>query len=596
MSFVDKSLIASAPMSEHLQTVRKELPEPKVSRLLAIFAGRVAPLGPKGIPSAFIKNRVHQEIQAKWLGLEGDSQADLTVHGGLDKAIYAYPSSNYALWRDEFPEHSPIWGLGALGENLALAGLDESEVHIGDVFRLGSAILQVTQPRKPCFKLALRYNDDQRIASRMVREGRTGWYFRVLEEGWVSERQQLTLLERRHADWSIRRVNRAAYDRSATEDELREIAALPELSTAWRDQTLASASVISARGVASKFRPFVLAEAQFESASIRSLVFTPANGEGAAIHQPGQHVQIRLPSSSSKDHIVRRYTVSSNANGKSLRISVKAESDGLISSLLHELEVGQEIEISKPQGRFVFDREAGRPVAFISAGVGITPMVPMLNAAVAQDGRFPFVPKILFIHAARDGAEHAFSEQIRTSLSKHPDASSNIFYTQPTTMDWVQGRFDVAGRVTVADIGDLITPEFDIYLCGPAAFMETISEGLKARGIPPSRIKTETFDFSGDRKKPSLDTRLQNLGDLKPSVNVTFAKSGVTAVWTRENGALLNLAEASGVTVSSDCRMGLCGTCASKFWLVRSSTFRLRAPLLTLQRYCFVARFRRRPP
>jgi MOSC domain-containing protein YiiM/ferredoxin-NADP reductase len=551
-------------MSEHQQSAPTELSEPKVSRLLAIFAGRVAPLGPKGIPSAFIKHRVNQEIQVKRLGLEGDSQADLAVHGGLDKAVYAYPSSNYALWRDEFPEHSPIWAPGFLGENLALAGLDESEVHIGDVFRLGSVILQVTQPRKPCFKLALRYNDDQRIAPRMVREGRTGWYFRILEEGCLSEGQQLTLLERRHADWSIRRVNKAAYDRNASEDELREIAALPELSTAWRDQTLASASVISARRLSAKFRPFVLAEARFESASIRSLVFTPADGEGAAIHQPGQHVQIRLPLLSSKELVTRRYTLSSNPNGKSLRISVKAESGGRISPVLHELEIGQGIEVSRPQGRFVLDREAGRPVAFISAGVGITPMIPMLNAAVAQDGRFPFVPRILFIHAARDGAEHAFSEQIRTSLAKHPNASSRIFYSQPTTTDGIKGRFDVAGRMTVADIGDLITPEYDIYLCGPAAFMEMVSEGLNARGIPPSRIKTETFDFTADRKKASIDTRLKSLEDLKPAVNVTFAKSGVTAVWTREDGTLLNLAEATGVTVSSDCRMGLCGTCASR--------------------------------
>jgi MOSC domain-containing protein YiiM len=382
-------------MSEYLQVTETASPEPRDQRLLAIFAGRVAPLGSKGIPSAFIKNRVTQETWVKKLGLENDFQADLAVHGGVDKAVYAYPSSNYALWREEFPEHAAIWELGALGENLAIAGLDESEVCIGDIFRLGAVLVQVTQPRKPCFKLALRYNNDQRIASRMVREGRTGWYFRVLEEGCLSERQPLTLLERPHADWSIRRVNKAAYAKDISEDELREIAALPELSAAWRDQTLASASVISAKRSLSKFRRFVLAEAKFESSSIRSLVFTPADGEEVAIHRPGQHVQIRLPLPSSNELVVRHYTVSSNPSGKSLRISVEAERDGLISPLLHEMEVGREIEVSRPQGRFVLEREAGRPIAFISAGVGITPMIPMLNAAVAQDGRFPFVPKIL---------------------------------------------------------------------------------------------------------------------------------------------------------------------------------------------------------
>lgn len=227
---------------------------PKQARLLAAFVGRIAPLGPNRVPSAFVKNCVYQQVLVNRLGLKDDAQADRAVHGGIDKAVYAYPSENYTLWHNEFPEHSSIWGLGSVGENLALAGLDESEVHIGDIFRLEFVVLQVTQPRKPCFKLALRFNDDPRIALRMVREGRTGWYFRVLEEGLLSDGQQLTLLERPHADWSIRRVNKAAYDRSTTEETLREIAALPELSAAWRDQTLALAGVSSAKQSSPKFR------------------------------------------------------------------------------------------------------------------------------------------------------------------------------------------------------------------------------------------------------------------------------------------------------------------------------------------------------
>lgn len=219
----------------------------KQARLLAAFTGPIAPLGPNGVPSAFVKRRVRQQVLVRKLGLQDDAQADRAVHGGPDKAVYAYPSENYPLWREDFPEHSSIWDLGSVGENLALAGLDESEVHIGDIFRFESVVLQVTQPRKPCFKLALRFNEDPRIGIRMVREGRTGWYFRVLQEGLLSEGQSLTLLERPHADWSIKRVNTAAYDKSATKDLLREIAALPELSAAWRDQALAQANVLSAK-------------------------------------------------------------------------------------------------------------------------------------------------------------------------------------------------------------------------------------------------------------------------------------------------------------------------------------------------------------
>jgi len=225
----------------------------KQARLLAAFAGHIAPLGPNGVPSAFVKHRVRQQVLVRTLGLEDDAQADRAVHGGLDKAVYAYPSENYPLWREEFSEHSSIWDLGSVGENLALAGLEESDVCVGDIFRLESVVLQVSQPRKPCFKLALRFNEDPRIGIRMVREGRTGWYFRVLQEGLLSEGQRLTLLERPQPDWSIKRVNKAAYDRSSTKDILREIAALPELSAAWRDQTLAQANVSSAKPPASGF-------------------------------------------------------------------------------------------------------------------------------------------------------------------------------------------------------------------------------------------------------------------------------------------------------------------------------------------------------
>jgi MOSC domain-containing protein YiiM/ferredoxin-NADP reductase len=532
-------------------------------RILAIFTGPVRPLGAKGVPSAFVKNRAYEQVTVNRLGLQGDSQADPAVHGGPDKAVYAYPASNYDLWRDEFPEHSSIWGLGALGENLSLAGLNENEVCIGDVFRAGSVRLQVTQPRKPCFKMALRYNNDQRIASRMVREGRTGWYFRVLEAGPLSDDLSLSLLERPNPEWSIRRVNQAAYDATGTEEVLQAIITLPELSEAWRDQTIASKNVISTKRSVAKFGSFVLKEASFESASIRSLVFVPAAGGEVAIHRPGQHVQIRMSPQTGQEPVVRRYTISSSPNGRSIRISVKAENGGLISPMLHRLEIGDKIDISGPQGRFVLDRDAGRPVAFISAGVGITPMIPMLNAAISQDGKYPFIPKVLFLHASRHGAEHAFDRQVGVSVERHPNASSKIFYSQPSEDDRAKRRFDVAGRMTIDEVADEITTEYDIYLCGPAAFMKDLSEGLKARGIHGSRIKSESFKLAGDRARGSIETWAQNCGDVRRSAVVTFATSGVVRSWTPEAGTLLDLAQAAGVTIASDCRVGLCGTCTS---------------------------------
>jgi len=536
----------------------------KQGKLLAVFAGRVASLGPKSVRSAFLKDRTDRAVLVKSLGLEGDEQADLAVHGGVDKAIYAYPSTNYPLWQQEFPEHVHIWGPGSLGENLTLSGFDETGVNIGDVFKIGSAVLEVTQPRKPCFKLALRFNGDQRIAPRMIGEARTGWYFRVIQEGQLVAGDQVELLHRRHEEWSIKRINQEAYDRSATEEKLRAIAALPELSTAWRNQTVSAANSISSKKSASKFRAFVLSDVSVESISIRSLIFTPVDGENVPLHEPGQHVQVRLTSPDSKELPIRRYTISSPTNGKNLRISVKIEDKGRISSLLHQLRPGDQVDISRPQGRFVLAREAGRPVALISAGVGITPMISMLHAAVAQDGRYPFVPKILFLHGARSGAEHAFVEQAKVSLTKHPEAISRIFYSQPTHEDRVNGKFDHEGRMSLTLIGEFPAAEYDYYVCGPVTFMSAIINELKSKGVPDSQIQTETFGFSSDESGASPDATPDGLRKLKTGAKVRFENADKSVIWSPEQGTLLDLAVASGIDVSTDCRIGICGACSTR--------------------------------
>ena len=533
-------------------------------KLLAVFAGRVAPLGPKSVRSAFVKGRIDGAVLVKSLGLDGDEQADLAVHGGMDKAVYAYPSANYPLWHDEFPEHVQIWGPGSLGENLTLSGFDETNVNIGDVFKIGSAVLEVTQPRKPCFKLALRFNGDQRIAPRMIREARTGWYFRVIREGYLVAGDQVEFLDRRHEEWSIKRINQQAYDRSATEEKLRAIAALPELSVAWRNQTVSTANSTSSKKSSSKFRAFVLSDVMVESRSIRSLVFTPVDGENVPLHEPGQHVQVRLTSPGSTEISIRRYTISSAPSGKNLRISVKIEDKGRISSLLHQLRLGDQIEISRPQGRFVLARESGRPVALISAGVGITPMISMLHAAVTQDGRYPFVPGILFLHGARNGAEHAFAEQVRVSLTKHPEAISKIFYSQPTHEDRVNGKFDHEGRMSLRHTGKFSATEYDYYICGPVTFMNAIIDELKSKGVSDSQIRTETFDFSSDESVASSAVTPDALRKLKTSAKVRFENADKSVIWSPEQGTLLDLAEANGIDVSSDCRMGICGACSTR--------------------------------
>lgn len=216
------------------------------ARVLALFAGPVAPLGPRGVASAFVKHRLGGPVRAGVTGLEGDAQADLTVHGGPDKAVYVYPSGHYGAWVRAFPEHASMWKAGALGENLSVTELDESSVAIGDIFQVGTALVQVTQPRRPCHKLTLRFGD-KRIAGRMLSEGWTGWYVRVLEPGRLCDGDAVELRERPNPAWSVARVNAAAHGIGTPDDVLRSIASLPELSGAWREQMLAGLAMNTAR-------------------------------------------------------------------------------------------------------------------------------------------------------------------------------------------------------------------------------------------------------------------------------------------------------------------------------------------------------------
>lgn len=154
------------------------------ARLLSIQVGRIAPLGPDAVPSAFTKTRIDGPVGVGWLGLEGDEQADLSVHGGADKAVYGYSAANLAAWQRDFPEHAATFVAGGVGENLTIDGLTEDDLCVGDVHRIGSATLQVVQPRQPCFKFALAFHDS-RLPKAMVRNGRAGWYYRVVEPGTI---------------------------------------------------------------------------------------------------------------------------------------------------------------------------------------------------------------------------------------------------------------------------------------------------------------------------------------------------------------------------------------------------------------------------
>lgn len=200
---------------------------------LTILTGSVAPLADTGKPSGIAKTPVTGPVWLGPEGLAGDEQADRRVHGGIEKAVHHYPFDHYADWRAELGPLPILTRTGAFGENVSTRGMTEENVAVGDIFQLGTALVQVSQGRQPCWKLNHRFGIPD-MARRVQQTGRTGWYYRVLEEGMVGPDAELTQIDRLAPDWTLRRLWHVMYIDRLNLDLLQEIAALDVLADGWR--------------------------------------------------------------------------------------------------------------------------------------------------------------------------------------------------------------------------------------------------------------------------------------------------------------------------------------------------------------------------
>lgn len=197
-----------------------------------VFTGRVAPLGARGAASGIAKRAAPGSVRIEACGLAGDEQADLRVHGGPDKAVHLYAWAHYETWGRELPGFGAWNDEAAFGENLGVQGVAETGVCIGDRWRAGTAELEVTQGRQPCWKLNARFGVPD-MALRVQQSLRAGWYCRVLQPGTVAAGDDLHLLHRPHPQWDIARLLALIRDREGGAALLREVLALP-LTPSWR--------------------------------------------------------------------------------------------------------------------------------------------------------------------------------------------------------------------------------------------------------------------------------------------------------------------------------------------------------------------------
>src|SRR5262249_40666000 len=206
----------------------------RIMKLLSVNVGLPREIEWKGkvVRTSIFKTAVTGRVRVAQLNLEGDQQSDLSVHGGIDKAVYAYPSEHYPFWRQELVDTELPWGV--FGENFTTEGLLEETTRIGDRFRIGSAEFLVTQPRMPCFKLGIRFNRPDMV-KRFLESGRTGFYFAVVKEGEISAGDSIEMLRRGEYGVTIGGVVNL-YGRDATnQDFLRRVSEVPSLPKNWRD-------------------------------------------------------------------------------------------------------------------------------------------------------------------------------------------------------------------------------------------------------------------------------------------------------------------------------------------------------------------------
>ncbi|MPZ59181.1 MAG: 2Fe-2S iron-sulfur cluster binding domain-containing protein [Rhizobiales bacterium] len=323
---------------------------------------------------------------------------------------------------------------------------------------------------------------------------------------------------------------------------------------------------------ANAYRIYVVARVDTESKTVRSLYLVPQEDGGLAPHLPGQFLPIAVDIPGEPRPLRRTYTISSAPNGRDYRLTVKREAAGAapgrVSNWLHDhVAVGSTLHAMAPRGDFVLDPDSRRPVVLLSAGIGVTPMIAMLDHLTGGTADRPRYPDrhIWFIYAARHGGEHAFSRHVRRLAQEHPNLAVHIRYSRPRLQDAVGRDHDSVGHLDRALLQALLPlDDYDVCLCGPAGFMQAAYDMLTSMGIADERVHAEAFGPASLKRRavatPTDRPRLVSVAEA----DVTFRQAGVSVTWAASKGTLLDLAEAAGIEAPWSCRSGVCGTCATR--------------------------------
>jgi ferredoxin-NADP reductase/MOSC domain-containing protein YiiM len=550
-----------------------------MARLLSINVGlpRDIPWQGKTVHTGVWKTPAPGRRRVRRLNIDGDGQGDLQGHGGEHRAVFVYQIDSYRYWQTQLGRTDFVHG--QFGENFTVDGLPDMAVCIGDRYRIGSALFEVTQPRVTCYRVGIRMNNPQ-MPALLVAHHRPGFYFRVIEEGEVEAGEEIVQVFADPARLTIAEADALLYLPERDKGKLERALRIPALSAGWRSSFEALLEHQSQGGSEAGnpalapaaqpapawagFRPLRVVDKRRESSNVTSLGLEPSDGRPLVAARPGQFIVLRLKPAPDAPDLLRSYSLSGEPSAQRWRISIKREPNGAAGAYVETgLKIGDVIDASAPRGAFTLIQGEG-PVVLLSAGIGLTPVLAMLETLAAGGSR----RDIWWVHGARNRAEHAFAAEVQALLKLLPNGHSHIRYSTPGPTDRRAVDFDGPGRLDVRVLQELgVPPAADFYLCGPTEFMSALTADLANWGVAAGRLHSENFGSGpaltpgvapAPHRSPHLPERPAGAGPM-----VSFARSNLALRWNPAFQSLLELAEACDVPVRWACRTGVCHNCES---------------------------------
>jgi ferredoxin-NADP reductase/MOSC domain-containing protein YiiM len=512
---------------------------------------------------------------ARRLNLDGDGQGDRNGHGGEQRAVMVYQLESYRHWetylrRNDFEQ-------GQFGENLTIDGLPDDEVCIGDRYRIGGAVFEVTQPRVTCYRVGIRLKNPQ-MPALLVSHQRPGFYFRVIEEGEIGAGDEIEKVADGPERISVAEINALLYLPSPSSDRLQRAARIPALSVGWKKslEALIAANEVGHRsgnaGLTSftapppawrGFRRLTVEAVRAESTDVKSFVLKAEDNSALPASLAGQFVVLRLQVNQGIAPILRSYSISGSADMGTYRITVKRTAGIGSRYIADSLQAGDILEVSAPRGEFTVRAEP-LPIVLLSAGIGITPVLAMLHSLSSDPVNRE--REVWWLYGARNSAEHPFPGEARDLLEKLPNSRSYVAYSSPLADDRLGRNYDVFGHLDAASLRTLGVPQrAHFYLCGPAGFLTDLTAGLASWEVDPTRIHKEIFGPESPVTPGVVKTVARAphppIDSVASGPTVSFSRSGLTVPWDGRFRSLLEFAEACDVPVKWSCRTGVCHTC-----------------------------------